>query len=197
LQATFNGANVISALTVDTGSIDVASGSLAFRRALNGAGVLQIGSCAVAEVDAAASSTLVADFAGNGATLALGLANVFRSTIRGFAGGDTIDLIDTTATSATLKAGDKLVIVNGAKIIATLSLSGNYSGDTFNVTSDGHGGSEITLATQAKAEAGPGVALFAQQLSAFAPQGATKLALSGAIPHLAAPAHLAQPRFQP
>jgi fibronectin-binding autotransporter adhesin len=195
-QATFNGDNVIGAVTVDTGFIDVGSGNLEFKRAIDGKGILELGDGVVVEVDAAASATLTTDFAGAGATLALGAAKNFLSAISGFAAGDTIDLIDTVATGATLEAGDKLVIVDGSKTIATLSLGGDYAGDTFNVSSDGHGGSDITLATQSMNCDMPNVALFAQQMSALPPQGATTQTLS-AVAHTIAPAHLTAPRFQP
>ena len=195
-QATFNGDNVIGAVTVDTGLIDVGSGNLEFKRAIDGKGILELGDGVVVEVDAAASATLTTDFAGAGATLALGAAKNFLSAISGFAAGDTIDLIDTVATGAMLETGDKLVIVDGSKAIATLSLNGDYAGDTFNVSSDGHGGSDITLATQSMNCDIPNVALFAQQMSALAPQGATTQALS-AVAHVVAPAHLTAPKFQP
>ncbi len=59
----------------------------------------------------------------------------------------TIELKARTATSATLGAGDKLVIANGSKTVAILQLAGNFAGDTFAVASDGAGGANITVTT--------------------------------------------------
>jgi hypothetical protein len=65
--------------------------------------------------------------------------------------GDTIDLLGRTATSASINGADQLVIVNGATTIATLQLSGTYTTPTFNLASDGAGGTNVTLLTAARA----------------------------------------------
>jgi hypothetical protein len=49
------------------------------------------------------------------------------------------------ADAATLGAGDTLVITDNGNTVATLQLGGIYTGDTFNVASDGHSGTNITV----------------------------------------------------
>jgi hypothetical protein len=83
------------------------------------------------------------NFDGAGAILALSDAAAFAANTLDFGSSDIIDLLKTTATSATW-ANNELTIKNGAQVIATLELTGNYTGDTFSVGSDGHGGTDIT-----------------------------------------------------
>jgi hypothetical protein len=115
-------------------------------------------------VEAAAAKKLTATFAGADATLSLGAASRFAATIAEFAVGDVIDLMNTTATAATLEDGDELLVTDGATTVATLQLSGDYAGDTFATMSDGSGGTAITLnRAQSPATAGPG--LFSQLMA--------------------------------
>jgi len=132
-------------------SLVAAGGVLAFAEAISGAGTLVAGSGGTLDVEAAAASTVAMDFAGHGATLALASPASFAATIDGFAAGDAIDLTNIAATSATLGSGDVLTIKNGTQVIASLQLGGSYAGDTFSVTRDHHGGSEITLVAPAAA----------------------------------------------
>jgi hypothetical protein len=69
----------------------------------------------------------------------------FGATVAGFAAGDTIDLLNVAATSATINAGDQLMVWNGAATAANLQLTGDYTGAAFSVTSDGAGGSDVTV----------------------------------------------------
>jgi hypothetical protein len=108
-----------------------------------------------------AASALTATFNGAGAVLALGKAAKFAATIAGFTTGQAIDLLKTVATGATLNGSDQLVIVNGATTIATLQLTGTYAGDTFNVASDGHHGTNITISTGAAIAQRPAAAAVA------------------------------------
>jgi hypothetical protein len=99
------------------------------------------------------------------------------ATIAGFAAGDTIDVLHQAATSATLETVDKLAVMNGTQTVANLQLSGNYTGGTFAVVSDGHGGANITV----------GAGLFAQAMSSMV--GAT----TGHTGHIPDPSRLRSP----
>ncbi len=145
------GVSVVGLATSDTGLIEVAAGTLDFASTLGGTGSLKIDSGAVLEADSTAAASLSTTFNGTGATLALKNPAKFASTISGFAPGDTIDLLGKKATAASVNASDQLVIVNGATTVATLQLAGTYTGDTFSVTSDGAGGSNVTVSTGAMA----------------------------------------------
>jgi hypothetical protein len=48
------------------------------------------------------------------------------------------------ANSAVLD-GNELVVKHNATVVATLQFSGDYTGYTFETSSDGHGGTDITL----------------------------------------------------
>ncbi len=162
------GVSVIGVNVADTGAIEAASGTLDFTQRLTGSGTMSVDGGATLEVDLSAASTLGMTFNGAGAVLALGNASKFAATINGFASTDTIDLLGTKATSATLGAGDTLAVMNGIKLVATLQLAGDFTGDTFNVASDGNGGTNVTVTP------GPGPAL-------------------AAVADHAAPAHVAAP----
>jgi hypothetical protein len=112
---------------------------------VSGSGALKIDAGAVLEVDAAASKSLTTTFDGSGATLALKTPTTFASSIAGFGVGDTLDLLKIAATGASINAHDQLVIVNGTATVASLQLTGTYSGATFAVGGDGHGGTDLSL----------------------------------------------------
>jgi large repetitive protein len=139
------GTSTIKVATTDSGTIEAQAGTLDFTNTLGGKGALTIASGAVLEVDSAAASTLTATFGGPTATLALKSPTTFAATIAGYALGDTIDLLKIAATGASINSKDQLVIVDGTTTVATLKLTGTYSGATFTVGSDSHGGTDLTL----------------------------------------------------
>ncbi len=65
-------------------------------------------------------------------------------TISGFAKGDVIDLINTAATSVTYSSG-KLTVLNGSTTVTVLNLAGSYTTSEFDLSSDGHSGTDITI----------------------------------------------------
>ena len=78
-----------------------------------------------------------------GDTLASGLTTL--GGIAGFASGDTIDLTDFAATTATW-ASNALVLSDSAGAShATLAIQGSFASSDFNVVSDGAGGADISL----------------------------------------------------
>ncbi len=145
------GKSVIAVKTADDGAIEAADGTLDFTQAITGGGTLRVDAGATLELGSSAAATLDVIFNSGDAILALGAPAMFAATVDGFAPTDTIDLVRTAADAATLGAGDTLVITNGATTIATLQLAGDYSAATFNVASDGHGGSNITVTMPAVA----------------------------------------------
>jgi hypothetical protein len=186
---TLTGSGVIEPAGVHTLMVNgvlAVTGSLDVGGTLTGAGTVSVKSGATAEVDNAAPSSLSMSFNGAAATLALKDPSAFAATIAGFAPTDTIDLLAITATSAVLGAGDTLVITNGSTAVATLQLTGNYTGDTFTTKSDGSGGTDITVSTGgAPAPPGPVPAPLA-----FIAAAASFGAASGAA-HATAVAHYA------
>jgi hypothetical protein len=74
---------------------------------------------------------------GGGSTTTLG------NQVNGFQIGDTID-VGFAATTATLEPGNILDISGGA-FSYNILVEGNYTGDVFTTSSDGHGGTDIQL----------------------------------------------------
>jgi hypothetical protein len=96
----------------------------------------------------ASSETINFDAPENGEKLIIDAVNAsgFAATLHGFTTLDSIDLTHTTATSAVLDGSDLLAFrdKNGATV-ATLQLTGDYTGDTFLVSGDGGTGSLLTV----------------------------------------------------
>jgi len=116
----------------------------------DGTGVIEIGGSAVARFTAAigAGQTLV--FTDGTGTLQLTDPDSFGATLTFFHGGNTIDLAGVIASGASWQAGPgdqpgALSIFNGATLLATLAIAGDYSEATFNVNPDGAGGTAITV----------------------------------------------------
>lgn len=149
IQNAGTGVSKVAVGVVDKGVIEAAVATLDLTVAVTGTGAMKIDAGATLEVDAGAVSTLTTTFNGANATLALKSPTAFAATIGGLAVSDTIDLLGQTATGASVNGSDQLVIVNGAKTVATLQLSGAYASATFKIGSDGAGGTDVTLLTAA------------------------------------------------
>jgi len=112
--------------------------------------------------------------------LALTSPKAFGATLDGFATGDVIDLLNLTATGASVNGGDQLVIVDGGKTVATLQLSGNYVGATFVTSSDGHGGTDV-VAQNVNSPAAP-IQAFIEAMAGFGARGGQILYADMAAP---------------
>ncbi len=131
---------------VDNGLFTV-NDELTISGTLSGTGTLAMAAGATIEIDSAAPSTLTTKFNGGYSVLALMSPSSFAATISGLVVGDTIDLLGITATSATVAPKDRLVVYDGTTQVASLQLAGSYNGATFDVSADGKGGTDVTLAT--------------------------------------------------
>ena len=132
-------------------SLDVAAGgaSLTLNGSLSGGGQVNIGSGSDLTVEgAAATSTGPITFQGTGDVLtlyssALNGSDVFTPTLSGFNASDAIDFHG-TVTSTSYDSGDGvLTLFDGATAVAFLTLSGDYSGDSFSVAAIGGGVTQI------------------------------------------------------
>jgi hypothetical protein len=126
----FSGNNTIASTVTLTNA-----GSLSFTGTFDDAGAL-IGTGGTA-----------ISFGGIGSVLVIEQGAVLQGTIGGFLPGETIDLAGITATGATLGAGNVLTVQESGGGTQTLDLATNqnYAGYGFTVTSDGSGGSDITV----------------------------------------------------
>jgi hypothetical protein len=196
------GAVVLTALS-NTGSISIAAGDLmlvqstatnngtiattdsntTIQGALSGSGTVTIDGGTVA-VGAVASTQTVEFTGSSGGELILNQPGSFAGTIAGFAAGDTINLTGIAAASAQIEAGDKLVLTDAANLtLATLQMTGDFTGDMFQITPDGNGGSVVSVAPRTAALRH--TTLFGQYIAAgfdLAPGHAAGVALTHAAP---------------
>ena len=188
VKNTGSAVSTIGGPVFDDGTVEVATGTLDFAGKLFGTGILKIDSGTTMEADGSAIKTLTADFNGSHATLAMKFAKTFAATISGFAASDTLELLSAKATGASVNGSDQLVIVNGNTTVATLQLAGSYAGVTFTVGSNGHGGTDITIA-EGPNEApsniqAPSPQLMAMAMAAMAPPpGVSRLVHGPAAVH--------------
>lgn len=104
------------------------------------------------------NGNITAGFEGSAGTLVLipapgGATTALHATINDFAPGDTIDLAGTIANVATYDAKSQTLALydasygtgTAATLVATLAVSGSITDDTFALSDDHNGGTDITL----------------------------------------------------
>jgi len=153
LVETGNGA-IIGGIT-NTGTIDVASGSLKIIGAITDVGgQLEIGAGASLELSLSPGQAQTISFEGSNGTLRLDAPGGLGTRVEGFATGDHVDLrglafggTETLAFSEN-SAGTQgtLTITDGAQSLK-LILFGQYAASDFKLTADGGGGTMVTFAT--------------------------------------------------
>jgi len=147
-----SGRSVIGVRVYDgaSGQIEAGSGTLDLTRAVTGTGGIFVEAGATLAVQGFVGGGITVDFEGGDlATLAILRNRTFNATIAGFAFGDAIDMEGKKITDASINGSDRLVLVDGARTVATLQLTGTYVDPTFNIGSDGFGGTDIYLLTGA------------------------------------------------
>jgi hypothetical protein len=115
-----------------------------------------IGAGATLELTAGASASGFIAFSGATGSLVLDHSSAFNATITGFTGNgvlassDVLDLKDiafasgtTTASYSGTSSGGTLTISDAQHDTAHISLTGNYLGATFTLSSDGNGGTDV------------------------------------------------------
>jgi hypothetical protein len=137
----FAGGASVSGTIVDTGATLFTSGTL------SGAGTLDLASHGVADLGGTVTSGITVAFKDATDTLRLANPAGFAGTITGLVAGDTIDLLNTSATSITgvnYAANTLTVDVAGGTSYA-LHLPGSFSPASFHIAADGHNGAAITV----------------------------------------------------
>jgi hypothetical protein len=107
-------------------------------------GVIGVGSSGVAEFQSTVAAGQTLSFLDATGTAKLDEPAQFGATIAGFPVGDTIDLVDTPATSL-VYSGGTLTVMNSSAVVAALTIAGSYVPSQFVLSSDDHGGNQITL----------------------------------------------------
>ncbi len=151
-KTTGTGVSTIAAALTNTGTIEVASGTLDLQQGASGVGgTLKIDAGKTLQIDGAVSSGQTVGFNGGGDKLVLTAAQQFSGTLQNFGAGDQLDLrqFDPATTTVTFSekadnSGGTLTVTNGA-LTAKIQLSGQYTASGFHISSDGvSGGSSVT-----------------------------------------------------
>jgi hypothetical protein len=133
----------------NNGWIDAASGAVLIAGTLSGSGnvTLEAGSTVAlgAAVASGQSFTFTGAGSGAGATLDLGNPAAMSGSLSGLAAGDTVRFEGVAGDSASF-GSSSLKLRSGGTAVASVTLFGNYVGRTFDVSSDGAGGTLVTLA---------------------------------------------------
>lgn len=120
----------------NNGTISAAGGTLSIAHSVSGTGALAVSGGAVLALQAGSGVGQSVDFLAANGLVELGAPSLFHGTIAGFAAGDTLSLLATTATEAVLK-GEVLQIYDGATLTAGIHLSGAYTNADFALTESG------------------------------------------------------------
>ena len=134
---------------VNTGTLEANNGTLVVDSPIIGGGNVIV---AGGTVELASDSDNNVSFSGGDVgVLALDHSQHFTGTISGFGGPDQIDLGDVAFSTATTLAyaanaggGSGMLTVSDGTDTANITLLGNYTGSSFALSSDGHGGTLIT-----------------------------------------------------
>ena len=151
-EKTGTGVSVIAPKATNTGTIEVASGTLDFKGAISGTGSDTLSGASTLEFDAKVSAGQTVSFTASGGELALHAPAAFAGSISGFdtAGAGSNDKIEVAApwafTGFTEKAGGTdgtLGFMNGASTIG-LTLVGDYNPADFVPHTQANGSTVIT-----------------------------------------------------
>ena len=158
---TLAGAGTVKSAITDAGVIIAAGGSLVLTGALAGAGGASIEAGADLTLGTAATGGAIT-FAGTGGKLTLDAPASVDEQIVSLAPSDTIDLAGLTATSASIAGGNLLISLSAGGTL-DYSLANPNPADRFALSSDGHGGTDITVYGDADPEISPTTTNFGEQ----------------------------------
>jgi hypothetical protein len=143
------GTLVINSAVANTGVIEANGGLLQVNAAITGTGKLEVNGGTLELTQVGVTSAVA--FVTPAGTLQLDNSQTFGGTVKGMSTtvGTTLDLSDigfggsTKATFAGTTTSGVLTVTDGTHT-AKITLLGNYTNSTFNVASDGHGGTDVT-----------------------------------------------------
>lgn len=159
LKAGGSGDTTVYAPLVNSGTVEVSSGTLTLEKAVSGSGTFQLAGLASLDFAAVVGTGSTLQFLQPGGTLevqapkAFGTSRLgpptFGATILGFAAGDTIDSASVlpgvnTSLSYTQVGNSGTLAVTDGLHSALFNLQGIYAASNFHLAADGHGGTNIT-----------------------------------------------------
>jgi hypothetical protein len=177
IEATGAGVVSVASAVNNSGVLEAAKGTLIVNGVVTGAGKLMIENGGTA--DFASAFTENVTFAVGGGTLELASSQGYSGTITGFANtGAKLDLADidygagTKATYSGTTSAGVLTVTDGTHT-AKIHLAGNFTGSTWILAGDGHGGTTVVDPPAAgTADAAP----LASAIASFAPAAIAPMA---------------------
>ncbi len=136
------GAGTIDGNLVDDGNVTVTAGQLVVTGDISGSGFLFLDDGATLEAGGTVSQAIT--FSGDDTTLKVEQPSGLTGTLDGLAAGDTVDLVDTIATSATVSGTNLTVDIQGSAPLS-YTVGSLPSHSQFIILGDGHGGSELVV----------------------------------------------------
>ena len=157
------GTLTVSGALSGSGQVLVGANATLAAGALSGSVSVQLGADATFDLNGTAAAGDTIAFTGNAATLTIGAASTYNfstnsytytpyavsAELSGFATGDGIIVDDTTLTNAVYSSTGAntgtLALFAGSTAVETLSLAGNYTGQTFLIAPTTNSASAVTL----------------------------------------------------
>jgi len=144
--AEVTGTGTIAGAIANSGLVDAKGTTLDVTGDVTGTGSLRIEKASALELGGNADQTIAFAAAVTNGVLILDHPADQFGTITGFVKGDKIDLKGLVATSH-VYAGGVLELFDGATEVDSLNVSGSFTGFKFVLSSDGQGGTDITMVT--------------------------------------------------
>ena len=165
-----SGYGTIAGAVANSGTTTATGGTLLFGGPVTGAGLYTIAGGATLAFGGAVAAKTINFAAGGTETLKLSGALAAASSIAGFAAGDVIDMAGQSVTSDKFASG-VLTLYSGTTVVDAFKVAGTYTGKIFALSSDGSGGTNVTLA----ADAAPAITVPGSQ----AAKAGTAIAIAG------------------
>ena len=141
LSAFGAGTSLVTASTVDNGTIRVSGGDLVFMGPVSGSGSIVLSNAGTVELDANAPAHVPIGFGTGSSVLSLGQPNEFSGTIGGFASGDVVELQGFAFANLTpVVSGNTVTLPEASGQSATLTFSTAQTGSLLTLGEGPHGG---------------------------------------------------------
>ena len=138
-----NGTDTLAGGVINNSAMSYAGGALAITGGLTGTGTLTVGNDLTLSLLGSVASTGTIAFATGVGVLSIATPSAFTGTITNLSGHDLIDLAGLANATAVVNAGT-VTVSNGGTVVTTFTATGLTTG-SLNSTSDGNGGTILTL----------------------------------------------------
>jgi hypothetical protein len=156
---TLSGFGTLAAPVQNNGNVLASGGALVITGRVAGTGTLAIGTLANLVLGTGIGAGETIQFTAMHETLTLDSPASMLGTLSGMGAGDTIDIANTVVTGASLSGTNLFITLTGGAVL-TETLSSAIAGERFGITSDGAGGSNLTLYREAAGSISPSPLAF-------------------------------------